>query len=48
MILRSKVLWTEGEKNTSYFLRLEKNNYCNKLITKLNVGENVITDPKEI
>ena len=25
-----------------------KNNYCNKLITKLNVGENVITDPMEI
>ena len=49
IILRSKVQWTEeGEKNTSYFLRLEKNNYCNKLITKLNVDENIITDPKEI
>ena len=32
----------------SYFLRLEKHNYCNKLITKLKVGDSVITDPLQI
>ena len=35
-------------KNTSYFFRLEKHNYCNKLITKLKVEENLITDPIQI
>ena len=49
VIIRSKAQWVEeGEKNTSYFLRLEKHNYCNKLITKLKVGENLITDPIQI
>ena len=33
-ILRSKCRWVEeGEKNSSYFLRLEKRNYCNKVIS---------------
>ena len=49
IILRSKVQWTEdGETNSSYFLRLEKNNYCNKLISKLQVDNKLITNAKEI
>ena len=35
-MIRSKADWTEfGEKNTKYFLNLEKRNYKNKCITKL-------------
>ena len=49
IIMRSKCQWTEeGEKNTSYFLRLEKQNFCNKLITQLNVDGDIIRDPKQI
>ena len=49
IILRSKVQWTEeGEKNTSYFLRLEKNNYCYRLITKLQVEDETISEPSRI
>ena len=49
IMLRSRAQWVEeGEKNTSYFLRLEKHNYGNKLITKLNVDGKEITDPSEI
>ena len=50
VIIRSKVQWTEeGEKCTSYFLRLEKSNYNNKHITKLiDIDNNQITDPKTI
>ena len=49
IILRSKCRWVEdGEKNSSYFLRLEKNNYCNKHITQLQVNENIVNCPKEI
>jgi hypothetical protein len=48
-ILRSKIQWVEeGERNSAFFLRLEKHNYCNKLITKLNVDKKIITKPKEI
>jgi hypothetical protein len=39
-MVRSKADWTEfGEKNTKYFLNLEKINYKNKCITKL-IDEN--------
>jgi hypothetical protein len=39
-MVRSKADWTEfGEKNTKYFLNLEKRNYKNKCITKL-IDEN--------
>ena len=38
----------EGEKNTSYFLRLEKQIFCNKLITKIKTENEVITNPKYI
>ena len=49
IILRSKCKWVEeGEKNTSYFLRLEKQNFCNKLISQLSVNDTIITDPKLI
>ena len=40
-ILRSKTRWHEqGERNTRYFLNLEKRNYCRKTVTKLKVNEN--------
>ena len=42
--IRSKAQWVEE----TYFLRLEKRNYCNKLITKLKVDENLIIDPIQI
>ena len=49
IILRSKAQWVEeGEKNTSHFLRLEKQNFCNKLITKIKTVKEVITNPKDI
>lgn len=48
-ILRSKVVWAEhGEKNSKYFLNLEKHNYTNKLISKLEIEGETVTDPKEI
>ena len=48
-ILRSKAQWAEeGEKNSSYFLRLENNNYCNKHITQLQIENEIITNPQEI
>ena len=49
-ILRSKVKWVEmGEKNTKYFINLEKRNYNSKYIKKLikNDGQE-ITQPKVI
>ena len=49
IILRSKSQWVEeGEKNTAYFLRLEKQNYCNKLITKIKKEDKTITNPVDI
>lgn len=48
-ILRSKCKWVEeGEKNTSYFLRLEKHNFCNKLISQIEVNNIIISEPSEI
>jgi hypothetical protein len=48
--IRSKVNWTEfGEKNSKFFLNLEKRNYKMKCITKLvDESENEITDQDEI
>ena len=44
-ILRSKVRWHEdGERNTKYLYALEKRNYTNKVITRLNIAENVYTE----
>ena len=49
IMLRSRCQWVEeGEKNTSYFLRLEKHNYCNKHITQLQVEDSIVMDPKDI
>jgi hypothetical protein len=50
VLLRSKCNMIEmGEKNTKYFLNLEKQNYKNKCITKLiNDKEEIIEDEKQI
>jgi hypothetical protein len=50
VLLRSKADWAElGERNTKYFLNLEKRNYKNKCITKLiNEKEELIEDSTEI
>ena len=51
IILRSKVKWVEeGEKNTSYFLRLERANYKNKHIEQLldTSTRTIITEPEKI
>ena len=49
IILRSKIKWAEdNEKNTTFFLNLEKNNYTNKLITQLNINGKMEYDPKLI
>jgi hypothetical protein len=48
-VFRSKAQWAEeGEHNSSYFLSLEKRNYCNKLITQLNVKNKIIKDKRNI
>ena len=48
-IFRSKIRWAEeGEKNSKFFLNLEKRNYVNKLITQLQVNDTIITDQKDI
>ena len=49
-ILRSKARWYEhGEKNTNYFLNLEKRNFLRKKISKLKLSNGEETeDPKEI
>ena len=48
--IRSKVRWHEfGERNSKYFLSLEKRNYENKFITRLTKDdESFLTDPKEV
>ncbi len=44
-MLRSKTKWIEyGEKNANYFLNLEELNYCNKLITSLEVDGKLIKE----
>ncbi len=48
-MLRSKTKWIEdGEKNTMFFLNLEKQNYCNKLITSLEVDGKLIKEQQNI
>jgi hypothetical protein len=49
-LIRSKADWAEfGEKNSKYFLNLEKRNYKNKCITKLiNESDEIIEDSNEI
>ena len=50
IIIRSRAKWVEyGEKNSKYFLNLEKRNYNNKCIRKLiTADEKEITNPSEI
>ena len=49
VIVRSRTKWIEdGEKNTSYFLSLEKRNYQNKLITQVQTETGTITEPHKI
>ena len=49
-IIRSRTRWHEsGEKNTKYFLNLEKRQHCKTHVSKLKTfDERDITDPKEI
>ena len=50
IILRSKARWAEnGEKNTKFFLNLEKRNYNRKYIKKLKTTKNIeLTNPDDI
>ena len=49
IILRSKAKWYEqGEKPTKYFLSLEKQNFQNKAIAKLETAQGVITETEDI
>jgi hypothetical protein len=49
MILRSKVQWIEESKKlTQIFVSLEKRNYVNKLINKLDIHGNIIQNPEAI
>ena len=49
VILWSKCKYIEdGEKNTKFFLGLEKRNFTNKVISQLKVGSSVITDKDKI
>ncbi len=49
-IIRSKARWTEaGERNTKYFLNLEKRIAINKSIEKLSgSNDNLINNTKDI
>ena len=49
VMFRTRTKWTmEGEKNTRYFLNLEKSKYNAKTCTSLIVGDQTITDPSRI
>ena len=49
IIIRSRVRWHEqGEKNSKYFLNLEKRNNIKKRIRKLYIGGSISTNPFEI
>ena len=48
-IFRTKAMWIEqGEQNSKYFLTLEKRNYVDKLISQLQVNDQIISDPRQI
>ncbi len=48
-IFKSKVKWTEeGEKNSKFFLSLEKRNFTNKLIKALDVNGTIEKEPDKI
>ena len=49
LVIRAKVKWlVEGEKSTNYFCNLEKRHFTEKLIPKLIVENNEITDLSQI
>ena len=50
VILRAKCRWhNEGERNTKYFLNLEKRHFKNGVISQLKIGENeFVTSDEEI
>ena len=49
MIVRSRVSWHEqGERNTKYFLSLEKRNSCKKSIQYIQEEDKMVTDIAEI
>ena len=49
LITRSRVSWHEkGERNTKYFLSLEKRNYNKKNIQFIKDGDNIISNSKDI
>ena len=49
IIFRSKCEWAEyGEKNSKYFLNLEKYNFENKHITSLEIKGKLVTEEKEV
>jgi exonuclease III len=48
-IFRSKIKWAEqGEKNTKFFLSLEKRNFKNKTITALEIDNTIIKESNKI
>lgn len=48
-MLRSRCEWTEnGDKNTKFFLNLERKQSDNKLLCQLEKNDTMITDQKEI
>ena len=48
-MIRSKVnIYESFEKLTKYFCSLERQNYVNKLITRLDNGTTIVTDQKSI
>ena len=46
--IRSRVRWIEGEKNTKYFLNLEKQRGSNNTISSLKINQQSTDDPSEI
>ena len=49
IILRSRARWHEhGEKNSRYFLNLEKRNHIKKHVRKLRLSGVITSDPFEI
>ena len=49
IMIRTRATWiSEGEKNSRYFLNLEKRNFDKKHIQKLRKGDLIITEPRDI
>ena len=49
LMMRAKAkIYEESEKPTNYFCNLEKRNYVNKLISRVNTGNTILTDQKSI